>query len=145
MPIQILKRDSLARTIQVRCPHCERGIDLFLKHIERLEDGIAFTVICPHCRHRFDAPPGELVIDGSLQFARLGDDQYTVTFAPSTGAGNGIPALLDSVEALSAFLDALAAPMDCQRQALADLRVNPVAVQTIRLSLHHLKRVQLIA
>ena len=145
MPIQILKRDSRARTIQVRCLHCDQGIDLFLKHIERLEDGITFTVMCPHCHRRFDVPPEDVVIDGHLHLARLGDARYTVTFAPTTGLGRGTPALLDSLDALSPFLSALAVPMDCQRQALADLRINPVAVQAIRLSLHHLKRVQLIA
>jgi hypothetical protein len=145
MPIQILKRDSLARTIQVRCLHCDQGIDLFLKHVERLEDGVRSTVICLRCRQRFDVPPDELVIDGRLQLARLGDARYTVTFAPSTGPSNGIPALLESEDALSAFLNGLAAPVDCQQQALADLRTNPIAVQTMSLSLHHLKRVQLIA
>jgi hypothetical protein len=90
-------------------------------------------------------PPEELVMDGRLQLARLGDARYTVTFPPSTGPSNGIPALLDSVDALSAFLNSLAAPEDCQRQALADLRNNPVAVHTVRLALHHLKRLQLIA
>jgi hypothetical protein len=145
MPIQILKRDSLARTIQVQCLHCDQGIDLFLKHVERLEDGIRSTVICPRCRRRFDVPPEELVIDGRLQLARLGGARYTVTFAPSTGPSNGMSALLESDDALSAFLNALAAPVDCQAQALADLQTSTTAVQTMSLSLHHLKRAQLIA
>src|SRR5262245_66516763 len=101
MPIQILKRDSRARTIQVKCLHCDRGIDLFLKHIERLEDRFTSTVMCPHCRQRFDVPPEELVIDGHLQLARVGDARYTATFAPTTGAVRGTPALLVRLDPLT--------------------------------------------
>jgi hypothetical protein len=125
---------------------------LGLKEVDHLEDGNEIAIGCPHCYQPIDVSPEELVIDGGLQLVRLGDARYMVNFAPSTGPGGepstgpgrGVPTTLDGVDALDAFLQALAVPPDRRRGALTELETHLVAVQTIRLPLHHLKRAHLI-
>src|SRR6266436_5861324 len=107
MLIRILTRDSYARAIEVECPHCTLAVSLSPQAIDGLEGGAAVMATCPQCGQPFDVTPEELVIDGSLQLIGLGDGQYMVAFAPSTGPTRGVPTQLDGVAALDAFLQTL--------------------------------------
>ena len=145
MLIRILKRDSYGRTIQVECPHCLQAATLGLKEVEHLEHGKGIAIACRDCYQPIDVALRELVIDGGLQVVRLGDARYMVAFAPSTGPGGGIPTQLEGVVALDAFLQSLEVPPDPLHQLFTELETRLVAVQTVRVALHHLMRARLIA
>ena len=140
MLIRILKRDGHANIVHVACLHCTLEVPLNGQLVQRLEDGIKVTAICPSCQQPFDVPPEGLGLDGSLRLVKTSDGQYDATFEPSAGAGRGIPRRLEDAEALEAFLGTLGVSSRDRRQALDDLTIGTAAhVGPIRLDLTVLK------
>jgi hypothetical protein len=140
MLIRILKRDGHARTIHVACLHCTQEVPLNAQLVQRLEDGIKVTVICPSCQQPFDVPPEGLGLDGSLRLVKTSDGQYVAIFEPSGGVGRTVSRRLEDIEALEAFLGTLGVSSRQRRQALDDLTMGTVAhVGPVRLDLAVLK------
>ena len=146
MPIRIIGHDKRQGTIDIQCPHCTKPERLGDAPLGDVEDGKDLVAVqCRHCDQAFDAPSGDLFMEGILVVAGPIHGAYLLTFTPSWGTGDVPKRDFVNMAALDAFLGELSVDVVERHRAMADLSTQGVAtVGLFTLPFEQLKQARLV-